>query len=492
IGDWSRERLGVGARTLREWARVWRALGELPRLRGAVLSGEVSWTVARRVVAVATPETDEACLASVRGRTVRAVEAMLAALARGEPAADEGEDGRARVHVPCAPEVVGRWPVAVELARRVAGEALPLWAGAEAVAAEAASALGPAAVEGRIASGAPERARLARRGRESEPTEHGLRHVVWPWLRWSSGPGETEDVDSLARSLETCGPRELDRRFRAAVAFLQSLDLELGRLLRQVLERRLHRELGFESFERYVLERLDLSRRTARRLVRLARMERSAPKVADAFRSGAITAFQAEVLLRVPRRETPAWLARARRVTLRRLEDDVPSGRGTAIAFHAPADVAEFFLDVLRRVQRRLGVGTSPGRALEVMLDHAIATWLAEGRRFRDYADFERDGWRCTVPGCTARRNLESHHLRFRSAGGPDEPWNRTTLCAFHHRRGVHEGRVRIRGHAPDRLVFALGTRPGERPWLRFRSGDVLYPSSPSSGWDQRSPGKRA
>jgi hypothetical protein len=75
------------------------------------------------------------------------------------------------------------------------------------------------------------------------------------------------------------------------------------------------------------------------------------------------------------------------------------------------------------------------------------------------------------VPGCTARRSLQSHHIRFLSAGGPDEAWNRVTLCAFHHQRGVHAARgiLRIRGRAPDELVFELGPEPCER----FRSGDV-------------------
>ena len=106
---------------------------------------------------------------------------------------------------------------------------------------------------------------------------------------------------------------------------------------------------------------------------------------------------------------------------------------------------------------------------LERLLAHAIPTWVEAGVRFDDYADFTRDGFRCTVPGCTARRNLQSHHVRFRSAGGPDEPWNRTTLCAHHHQRGVHGGTLRIRGRAPDALVYALGPEPAEC----FRSGDV-------------------
>jgi hypothetical protein len=106
---------------------------------------------------------------------------------------------------------------------------------------------------------------------------------------------------------------------------------------------------------------------------------------------------------------------------------------------------------------------------LEALLVHVIASWREVGSDFDDYADFERDGFRCTVPGCTARRNLHSHHVRFRSAGGPDQPWNRTTLCAFHHQRGVHGGTLRVRGRAPGALLYELGTEDPER----FRSGDV-------------------
>jgi len=85
----------------------------------------------------------------------------------------------------------------------------------------------------------------------------------------------------------------------------------------------------------------------------------------------------------------------------------------------------------------------------------------------------ERDGYRCAVPGCTSRRNLQDHHIRFRSACGSDAPENRITLCAFHHQRGLHAGLLRIQGRAPDGLLFELGLRPGTPPLLRYRSGDV-------------------
>jgi hypothetical protein len=124
--------------------------------------------------------------------------------------------------------------------------------------------------------------------------------------------------------------------------------------------------------------------------------------------------------------------------------------------------VADFFLAMLARAG-----------SLERLLSHAIRSWVEQGALFEDYADFERDGFRCTAPGCTARKNLHSHHIRFRSHQGPDESWNRTTLCAWHHERALHRERtLRIRGRAPDELVFALGSEPAER----FRSHDVRIP----------------
>jgi hypothetical protein len=34
-------------------------------------------------------------------------------------------------------------------------------------------------------------------------------------------------------------------------------------------------------------------------------------------------------------------------------------------------------------------------------------------------------------------------------------------------------GRLRIRGEAPDGVLFELGLRGGARPLVRYRSGDV-------------------
>jgi hypothetical protein len=496
LADWSRERIGIGARAVSEWGRVWRRLEELPLLLAAVRAGEVGWTVARLVVRHVTPECEAASLDTVRGRTVRAVKALVAAVESADPRAagvdgDAGdEEERVAVRVGCSPELTGKWQAALELARRMSGEPLPVWQCAEVIAAEVASALGGARTRPQMRSRALAVGRGVSRRRPPPGDENGLRNLAWKHLAWSPArvtlpDGAAREFDRLAEGLGACSAHELDQRFRAAIAFLQSVDLEMGAMLRQVVDRRLYRELGFESFERYVTERLDLSPRTARRMVRLARAEHGAPQLARAFGAGALTAFQAEALLRVPGIGTSAaeepWVSHAQRVTLRRLDDDVP-GLRAAIVFQAPVDVAEFFLDTLERVREALGrEGPAPGwRALEVMLDHAISAWTEVGRQFRDYADFERDDYRCTVPGCTSRRNLQSHHIRFRSAGGPDEPGNRTTLCAFHHQRGVHDGRVRIAGRAPGGLIYALGTRRRGPPLARFRSGDIKLETSGS------------
>jgi hypothetical protein len=71
-------------------------------------------------------------------------------------------------------------------------------------------------------------------------------------------------------------------------------------------------------------------------------------------------------------------------------------------------------------------------------------------------------------------RNLHDHHVVFQSLGGSDELANRTTLCAFHHLRGVHAGRVRCAGRAPSGLVFELGLRPGRPALVRYGPGERL------------------
>jgi len=71
------------------------------------------------------------------------------------------------------------------------------------------------------------------------------------------------------------------------------------------------------------------------------------------------------------------------------------------------------------------------------------------------------------------RLSATCHHLLFRSRGRGNARQNRITVCAWHHPPpGIHQGRVRARGTAPDDVTWELGVRPGRAPLLRLH-GDV-------------------
>ena len=112
--------------------------------------------------------------------------------------------------------------------------------------------------------------------------------------------------------------------------------------------------------------------------------------------------------------------------------------------------------------------------ALERLLRHVITHWESTPR----YSDpvFARDGWRCTVPACSSRRNLHDHHIRFRSRGGDNRRANRTAVCAAHHLHGIHDGTVRASGTAPHAIEWQLGVRPGAPPFRAFVGDRLCQP----------------
>lgn len=336
-------------------------------------------------------------------------------------------------------------------------------------------------------------------------------------------------VAVLLAGLETLDAFDLDARLREAARLEQCRWAALAPLLAEVLAGRLYLAHGHPSFEAWVREELGLSPRKARALLRLERVAAACPPLREPWREGRLSWIRAQTLVPIlllaeATAWRAGWVAHAERVSVRRLEDDVEralvlrelappaepepepeperesrEGRQTGAEpmawelgaipdgplppprrffFTAPRDVARLVhatvCSVRRHLEQRDGRPCSEDEAVGAMLDHALATWAETlPRRVRkEHRVFARDGWRCTVPGCTSYRNLQDHHLVFRSAGGGDELANRTTLCAFHHLRGVHAGRIAVTGRAPGRLRFALGLRPGADPLECHRSGD--------------------
>jgi hypothetical protein len=88
---------------------------------------------------------------------------------------------------------------------------------------------------------------------------------------------------------------------------------------------------------------------------------------------------------------------------------------------------------------------------------------------------FQRDGHRCTVPGCRSAQNLDAHHIVFREHGGGHEPENLTLLCDGHH-AALHDGTIRITGRAPNIVV----TRRGEPAAAEPSRGSEQHAEPPS------------
>jgi hypothetical protein len=128
-------------------------------------------------------------------------------------------------------------------------------------------------------------------------------------------------------------------------------------------------------------------------------------------------------------------------------------------------------LEILQRAIAHVRAARAPGggppltdsACLEMLLDEFVRSYAEVAATMRaSYPLFERDGWRCSVPGCSAHGPLHLHHIVFRAHGGGDEPGNLSTLCAFHH-KALHDGWIRCVGCAPDGLYWELGTDRGDQ-----------------------------
>lgn len=130
------------------------------------------------------------------------------------------------------------------------------------------------------------------------------------------------------------------------------------------------------------------------------------------------------------------------------------------------------------------GAARPPGDAPRVPEWVAMALFFAEVRAVWDLQDpervpvrariLERDHYRCVVPGCTRRDQLETHHIQPRSHGGGNDAGNLAALCHGHHQHGVHAGHVRIRGTAPHGLRYELGRRRDGSPLLVYQGNRLI------------------
>jgi len=125
---------------------------------------------------------------------------------------------------------------------------------------------------------------------------------------------------------------------------------------------------------------------------------------------------------------------------------------------------------VLARARAADEAGPAEWECVEHVLEAFVAAWSVRKTAAwqRRYRIFERDGWRCRVPGCSSRANLQVHHVVFRSNGGGEDDGNLATLCATHHLRGIHQGRLRCHALPDGLLAWEFAPDPVDGPLLRY------------------------
>ncbi len=543
LGDYTRERLGTPARSVRDWACVGARLDELPELRAALASGRLPWSKVRLLARFVETGDEDAWIAFAEQHSVKTLEGELRAVDRGSleagAASREVEDGPCWVRISAPMSLAFKWQRTKRQAIRVEGAELLSGEVLERVTAEVLAAL-PVQLE---------------EVGEDENDENDVTGdvMVLPIQSAASPPVEAVSwsprvverdrppaqppafLDRLIEGLADADAFELDTRLRQLIRLEQRLDAQLSRLVRMVMAPEYEWSGERPTQEVLARELLGMSPSKLRALLRIERVGDQCPALREAYRDGVLSWSQAETLAPLLDRDVDGvwrekWVAYAQTVTGLRLKEAVKRAkfvrdvdpeiyqshqqdparfavctaedaaetrdrqkcadpmRSTGqvrITFEAANDVAQLFRAVLctlrRAIERETGQLPSEAEAFEVMLGHALESWGIEedpwlkrniSKKYR--AVLERDGWRCVFPGCTSCKNLHVHHIRFRSAGGGDEPENLTTLCAFHHLRGVHGGTVSVTGSAPDDLEFALGLRPGREPLARYRSGDQV------------------
>ncbi len=321
------------------------------------------------------------------------------------------------------PQARGKWSQARLYACFNTGELLEPWEVAEAVAAEVLSAVPlddvasralDAPAHGCAAEGAPRGHPVLRaaHGCTAEGVEGGPAACDSGQAGTHLGPFLRPLVEGLADA----DVFALDARLRRAVRLEQRLCAEMGPLLLELVRRRAYRRYGCPSLDVFAREWLGISPRKAQALLRLERACTLSPALQEAWRAARLSWRQAHVLvpLLVLEGSAPwhgAWVARAQRVTVRRLEEDVdraiasgyldPDAKAAALPdphtgahstdpagphtpyfiYGCPRDAACLFRAVLatvqRRIERRSGRPASESEALCAMIDHALESWGA-------------------------------------------------------------------------------------------------------------------
>ena len=522
LSDHARERFGRCGRWVRDMATLGAAIESLPGL-GRAVSGDdggrpLDRTAAVLVARVATAETLLWWIAQARRLSIEALRRAVLQARQSDGLHDEPAARQVVKFLVPVPVKVA-FAEALDLFRAVEGGEAPVVSFIEALVAEGAVGSGAfdagaavsveAAVEGEVAAPRPSR----------QATD--LPDASGEWALHLAGVTLAR-LGLLCDEAGSGGPFDLDRQIRGLLALEDELERRLGDLLAAMGDDAAWSRLGFDGAGHYASARLKMSRTVAEDRLRAARGLRRLTWVRQAYEAGEVALEPVMHIIRLLRcgeadeATQRAWVERARGATVKRVRDEVRElwrrrvfdgdaehrhpldiplddsawhaslrrepgatrervSRLAALAMEHP--VPDIFLrlrlpaDTARALMAAVESrreGLAPWVGLMALLAEFVATWdpPASGVKRRSEKIYIRAGYRCMAPGCLSRRNLEDHHLVYRSRGGGNEPANRECLCRFHHQRGEHGGLSRCRGRAPLGVVWRIG-RGGGATWWR-------------------------
>jgi hypothetical protein len=462
IGDYTREEHGMNASTAQKKVRFSRELRSRPLLRAAVRAGEVTMRQAEAVLPLA--RGDEEALWVERARNHGTVRGLAEAVKGASGGGTEEEDEElvcVRIRLPA--EIRPLVEEAEELAGKIVGAASPRWVRAQAVCDEY-NGFFDAPSDG----GAADALLAAPAAEFLDPAKEWLEKETEQWAFLArpdpvAAPGPiSDDADVRRIHGELCMLFERRRRW----------DEVFGHLAMLFLKMEGWRLLGFASAEHYCDERLGMSVRAVEQRAALERRLYELPSLRRAMSERRVSYEQARLIARHADDESvEEWIGRAEQTTCVALRRQLLGEREAQMCARgdheiwAPRRVAEMLLATFRTARKAAGRGLSPGECYGRMAAHFVETWkpaLTQANTVQRRV-LERDHWLCQVPGCS-RAAAHVHHIEFRSHGGSDEESNLTSICAAHHLRGIHMGRLRVTGTAPDNLHWEVVSPPDDGP----------------------------
>jgi hypothetical protein len=453
--DYARERLGLPPRTMYDALALARACEGRPVLREAVAKGLVSPCKARAIARVVR-ENERGWTALAMTSTVRDLRASVRAAGKEPPEEFECESLKLRM----SPAQQDRLDRALALADETLGGGSPRWQRYEALAQEWLAEHGDRVPE----EGGP-------RGQERDPRPEPPGEAKPLPACVAEHLAAIEEAEALVadKAPPTNDPKALDARAVRFARARQGYDAAFGALALRVVQERAWAALGFKSVEEYCTERLGMSPGVFRQRVWLERRMFALPPLREALRSGRLTYTKAllvaqdatskNVLERIARAADTTWQQTERETTAR--EDRRNRAKGVRRLW-APKDVMRTIEAAILSAQRGSEGEDRPvdrGEALALVADHFHEVWSKHRGNRPSRARqkvLERNGGCCDVPGCSLPARHE-HHIRYRSHGGTDDPWNKTRLCVPHHLRGIHHGYLTVEGRAGERLTWRFG-----------------------------------